>query len=891
MRPLRTILKHPSVRFAILPLFSVGMGLLSRLVILGVSGVRVPYMAFLPWMVLSTLAGGLLSASLTLGIFVFISFISPEPTTLIRTNSSTTGLILFTGIGLILILVTHWTNGLRARMRAAALAIRESDQRLRVALDAGGMGTWEWTIATGAVVWSPGLERIHGRTPGSFRGTFEDVMSDIHADDREHFVSTVKLALAKRSDYRVEYRIHTASGEERWVEARGRVVCDAQGEPQRMMGVCLDASDRKRGEQALFQRDKQMRLITDALPALISYVDRQERYLFVSRAYETWLCRSSDDIVGRTIREIAPAHGYEKIQPHLQAVLAGKIVSYSTTMTYPDGVTREVDVTYSPDLAADGTVNGFAVLVTDVSEHRRTEQALLASEQLYRALAEAVPEFVWSCAADGRVEYLNPRYVEYTGLTIDDVNEGWHDIVYPDDHGRVGLAWMTSLRTGEPFELEYRIRNRHSGEFRWFLNRTVPVRGERGEVLRWVGAATDIHDSKIARQERERLLDAERLAREEAERAGRAKDQFLAVLSHELRTPLTPVLMTVSLIEANAELPPSLRQDMASIRRSVELEARLIDDLLDLTRLARGKIRYDFQTVDLQLLVRSALSICCNDGKLEVSVDLSAEDSYVRGDPARLQQVFWNLLNNAWKFTPAGGKITVSTSSAEGRISVRVTDSGAGIEADLLPRVFDAFEQGDAIRARKFGGLGLGLAICKALVEAHGGTITAQSDGVGCGASFIVDLPSVPAPSAPDKPAGMLPSIIGPNGCRLRMLLVEDHPYTLQVMIKLLSAIGHEVDGASSVADCLRIAEMGRRYDLVISDLGLPDGTGFDLMRQLKQKYGLPGIALSGYGMEEDIERSREAGFTEHLVKPVDMQTLRDAVARVAQLSMAAKQS
>jgi CheY-like chemotaxis protein len=365
---------------------------------------------------------------------------------------------------------------------------------------------------------------------------------------------------------------------------------------------------------------------------------------------------------------------------------------------------------------------------------------------------------------------------------------------------------------------------------------------------------------------------------EEAERAGRVKDQFLAVLSHELRTPLSPVLLTISLLESHPELPPALRESVASARRNIELEARLIDDLLDLTRIARGKIKYAFQPLDLHDVIRGAIATCCTDGKLAVHTNYSAERATVRGDSARLQQIFCNLLGNAWKFTAPGGAVTIATENAGDCIRVEVTDTGAGIEPDVLPRIFDAFEQGDPVRARRFGGLGLGLAIAKALVDAHGGLISAWSDGAGCGARFRVELPIAAA-----TPADSNGSIDNPRPAadprRLRMLLVEDHPSTLAALERLLKAVGHEVHGVSCVTDALQ-ATRNSHYDLVISDLGLPDGTGYELMHQLRVRHNLRGIALSGFGMEEDITRSREAGFADHLVKPIDLQKLQAAIER-----------
>ena len=374
-----------------------------------------------------------------------------------------------------------------------------------------------------------------------------------------------------------------------------------------------------------------------------------------------------------------------------------------------------------------------------------------------------------------------------------------------------------------------------------------------------------------------------RRAKEAAEEASAAKDQFLAVLSHELRTPLAPVLLTVSLMEHDAELPERFREDVQTIRRNVDMEARLIDDLLDLTRITRGLLQLDLQTCDVHLLIRAAQDICCRDAGAPLTLELAATHRFVRADPARLQQVFWNLLNNARKFTPVDGSIVVRTNDAPGgHIRIAVEDSGVGIAPDLLPRVFNAFEQGST---RRFGGLGLGLAICKALAEVHGGTITAHSAGVGKGAQFIVELPVVAAELAarhvpPDDHAT-------PPG--LRIMLVEDHGPTARAMRKLLTSLGHRVSSAASLADA-RQALHGGTFDLLISDLGLPDGSGHDLMREVSRRGQVPvGIALSGYGMDEDLKRSAQAGFSAHLTKPVDLARLQSTIARVTAMSPAGR--
>ncbi len=354
-----------------------------------------------------------------------------------------------------------------------------------------------------------------------------------------------------------------------------------------------------------------------------------------------------------------------------------------------------------------------------------------------------------------------------------------------------------------------------------------------------------------------------------AEAANNAKDRFLAVLSHELRTPLAPVLATATLLLADPHLSPDLRESLEIIRRNVELEARLIDDLLDLTRVAKGKMPLTFSNVDAHVSIQHTIEICRSDihrKRLELVTELFAERHFVQADSARLQQVFWNLVKNAVKFTPEAGRITIRSADDQERIRIDVSDTGMGIEPENLESIFNAFEQtGDTV-TRHFGGLGLGLAISKALAEGQGGKLAAHSDGKGKGATFTIHLPSVPE----TKPsARQTPPPARDRSQRLRILLVEDHRDTAVVMSRLLRGLGHEVMTAPSVATSLQIA--GEHVlDLVISDLGLPDGSGLDLMKQLRERHSLPVIAVSGYGMEDDLRQTQEAGFIAHLTKPVN---------------------
>jgi signal transduction histidine kinase/HAMP domain-containing protein len=358
---------------------------------------------------------------------------------------------------------------------------------------------------------------------------------------------------------------------------------------------------------------------------------------------------------------------------------------------------------------------------------------------------------------------------------------------------------------------------------------------------------------------------------QEKARSNLAKDQFLAMLSHELRTPLTPVIASAVELEGEEALPENIQESLHMIRRNVELEARLIDDLLDLTRISKGKVQLNFEVVDAHTLLQNALEIYQSEidrKNLSLRLDLAAQKVHLRADPARLQQIFWNLINNAVKFTPNGGQISISTrNDSEDQLHVQIADTGLGIENETLPKIFDAFEQGTRTR---LGGLGLGLAISKTLVEAHKGSITAQSEGRNKGTQFNLTFPTTAKPDAKAVPA--VPRLTAQRQS-MRILLVEDHEDTNRSLTRLLRRRGYQVQSAASVQEALDLSAK-EEFDVLISDLGLPDGSGIDLMQQLNSTRPLFGIALTGFGMEEDVRKSREAGFKHHLVKPIDLTKL-----------------
>lgn len=391
--------------------------------------------------------------------------------------------------------------------------------------------------------------------------------------------------------------------------------------------------------------------------------------------------------------------------------------------------------------------------------------------------------------------------------------------------------------------------------------------------------------AKVVRDltEQTRTEDLER-AKEAADQANRMKDHFLAVLSHELRTPLAPVIPTLAMLHEDPRLAPELREPVELIRRNVELEARLIDDLLDVTRIARGKVELGRRPVRLEGILTAAVEVCQPDieaRQLHFGVDAPDGPYVVDADPARLQQVFWNLLRNAIKFTPQGGCVGIRCHRESAKeVLVEVKDSGVGIAPEALVRIFDPFEQAERSITRRFGGLGLGLAITKAMVEMHGGTIQAHSDGHNRGATFAVRLPLLATDAlARTDSQQQTPAVAASRAARpLRILLVEDHGDTAKTMMRVLKLSGHSVIHAGDVATAMKLARE-TSFDLLLSDLGLPDASGLDLLQGLRAAgFNLPAIALSGYGQEQDLRQSREAGFARHLVKPVDLMALEAAI-------------
>ena len=364
------------------------------------------------------------------------------------------------------------------------------------------------------------------------------------------------------------------------------------------------------------------------------------------------------------------------------------------------------------------------------------------------------------------------------------------------------------------------------------------------------------------------------------ESANRTKDNFLAMLSHELRTPLTPVVLALETLQARWP-DEEANSALEMIRRNVDVESHLIDDLLDITRISKGKLELSMKTLDAHAEVNQAVAMCRAEAeakKIQVEIDFRAANHHVAADEARFQQIIWNLLKNAIKFSREKGKVTISSrNESPDQLTISVQDHGIGIAPDVIHRIFDPFEQGERSSKQRFGGLGLGLAISKSLAQAHGASLVAKSDGPNCGATFSLTTRTVP--SAPGG-AELSETKLRVSEGAFRILLVDDHADTCAILEKLLTGHGHRVTAAHDMSSALGCAE-GERFDLVVSDVGLPDGSGMELMTHLKATSRIPGIAMSGFGTSADIERSLGAGFSEHLVKPITMERLESAIEAV----------
>lgn len=612
-------------------------------------------------------------------------------------------------------------------------------------------------------------------------------------------------------------------------------------------------------------------IIESAMDAVIT-IDEDQRVVLFNRAAERMFRCPAAEALGRPLDRFVPRGARAA---HREQVRAFAATGRTARRMGALGTIRAVRST-GEEFPVEAAISSLeteggrllTVVLRDVSERVAAEEALRRSERRFRAMADAIPQIVFTAGPDGAAEYLNRVWGEYTGLeAAEGLRDGWRSVpVHPDDVARAAEAWRRAVQGAEPFEAEFRIRRASDGAWRWHLARAQPLLEAGGGVERWFGTCTDVHDGR----------EAIAALRE----ADRRKDEFLAMLGHEIRNPLAAIANALQVLEHGAEPDAMARRHREVIGRQAWHLSRLVDDLLDLSRIRSGKIALRLERLDL----REAVGRACEshrpaaEGRRQsLTVALPGEPLPVDGDGARLEQVVGNLVQNAVKYTPPGGRIHVTAEAVDGRAVVWVRDDGQGIEPESLAGIFDLFVQEERTAGQpRAGGMGLGLPLVRRLVEMHGGEVSARSAGRDRGSEFSVWLPlreGLPSPrEAPGEEAPAEPR---------RVLVVEDNPDSRATLQDLLSLEGHEVEAAE---DGLQGVERALAWspDIALVDIDLPVLDGYEVARRLRRDprgRHVRLVALTGYGLAGHREKARDAGFDAFLVKPVDLAELRRHIA------------
>lgn len=806
--------------------------------------------------------------------------------------------------------------------KQAETRLHESEERLRLALEAGRMGTWEWHIPTGNVIWSPTLEAIHGLAPGSFPGTFEAYQHDIHPDDLPRVVESIRQNVEEGREHHLVYRIVWPDGSVHWLEARGRLLRDASGQPVRLVGVCSDVSERKSLEQQLQRQLDDVAnaeaftsaIIQSAIDGIIT-IDQQGDVVEFNPAAERIFGYRREEVLGREMAELI-------IPPHLRDGHREGLARYLGTgegpvlgqhLEFPalrrDGTSFPVELAITR-VSQVGPPR-FAGYVRDITERKRMEQSLQFLAEASKSLASlidykstlqrvahlAVPAFADWCAvdmlaADGTLQRLAVAHIDPTKVQL---AEELYERYPPHPQEPRGVRKV--LRSGES-ELEGHITDemlemaaRDDEHLRIMRELTlcsymcVPLRTND----KTLGAMTFVAAESGRRYEPQDLSMAEDLAHraaiavenarlyQEVRDAGRRKDEFLAMLAHELRNPLAPLRSGLDLLAMDDR---SDRETIELMQQQIEHVVRLVDDLLDVSRIMRGKIELRREPVELSALVNrvaAAVGPMMEDNAQQLVVSLPEQPVWLNADPVRLVQVVENLLNNAAKYSDVGSRVDLSAELQNGQVAISVRDTGIGIEPELLPRVFDLFTQSSRSLDRAQGGLGIGLTLVHRLVQMHGGTIAAASNGPGQGSTFTVRLPVVTSTFQVPQAAK-----VQPTTRRRRILAVDDNVGAARLLSMLLMKLGdHDVETAHDGPAALEKIK-ALHPELVLLDIGLPGMDGYQVAREVRQDRCFDDVllvALTGYGQEEDRQRSKEAGFDEHLVKPPSVDQMQEVLA------------
>jgi PAS domain S-box-containing protein len=715
------------------------------------------------------------------------------------------------------------------------------------------------TDAKGRIThFNPACVEFSGRTPELGSDHWCVTWKLYYPDGRPmpHDACPMAIALKERRIVRgAEAIAERPDGSRIWFEPYPTPLFDESGNLVGGINMLVDITARKQAEEATARLAEIVKSSDDAiiskdLDGIIRSWNRGAQHLY---GY------SANEIVGKPVTTLIPDDHLDDEPAILARLRRGeRIDHYETVRRRKDGSLVDISLTVSPVRDSTGRIIGAAKIARDITERKRTEEALRDSEERFRMLADNMAQLAWTCDKLGNVTWYNRRWLEYTGHSFEEMRDwGWTKCHHPDHVDRVVASVTHSRETGEIWEDTFPLRGK-DGKYRWFLSRAIPIRDTKGNIIRWFGTNTDV---------------TEQLAAEESLReADRRKNEFLAMLAHELRNPLAPIRNAVQILQL-AGGDETIQSVSDTMERQVNQLVRMVDDLLDVNRISKGKIELRTSRVELAAVVHHAVEAVrpnCENRGHDLSITLPEQPVYLDADLARLAQVIANLLNNACKFTNNGGRISLTAEPQGDQVVIRVTDNGIGIAPDQLPRIFDMFTQVDTSLERSVSGLGIGLTLVKNLVEMHGGTVEARSNGLGQGSEFVVRLPlgvAVPEASRPAPTDGKPAAIVS-----RRILVVDDNRDSAKTMAVLLKLSGHEAHTAFDGLEAVAAAEALRPH-VILLDIGLPKLNGYETAITIRdQPWGkdMLLIAVTGWGQDDDRQKAKDAGFDAHLVKPVD---------------------
>ncbi|ARV58591.1 histidine kinase [Nostocales cyanobacterium HT-58-2] len=823
--------------------------------------------------------------------------------------------------------------------------LRESKARLQLALKVGRMGTWDWDMLMDTVTWSDGQFTIMGLQPNECQPSYEIWLKSVHPDDLAQTEQALQQAMLKRMEYYNEYRTLWADGSIHWTEARGKFTYNLQGQPTRMIGVLIDITERKQAEQEreqLLERERiahaqveaaqrQLATIFETSPMGIGLLDSQQRFIAINEALAEINGLTREQHLGHSIPELFGQSDPKLVEVFHDIYTTGNpFISPNFAVNVPGRSDRRpgyYNVYYLPTTNQNGQVESVLVYVVDVTVRCRLEQAqhflakagrVLASSLDYQTTLTNIARLVVPQLADWCTVHIVDETLTTRRLAVTHVNPekvAWADELeqrYPhDSNAPRGVAQV--IRTGQSEIYQdisdaLLVESARDADHLQLLREVgfssvmiVPLRvqdrtlGAISFIAAESGRRYDQADLALAEElgrraalavENAQLYQLAQRDRAKAEAANRVKDEFLAVLSHELRSPLNPILGWTKILRSKRLDSTKAEQALETIERNAKLQAQLIEDLLDVSRILQGKMKLNVAPVNLAATIEAALEtvrLAAETKNIQIQTIFNSVCGTVLGDANRLQQVVWNLLSNAVKFTSSGGRVEVRLEQVGTYAQLQVKDTGIGISPEFLPHVFEYFRQEDGTMTRKFGGLGLGLAIVRHLTELHGGTVQANSLGQNLGATFTVLLPLNIVEqklSSDDSHSEGVTHLTG-----IQILVVDDDADMRELAEFILTQSGAQVTTAASAAQALAILNQFIP-DLLLCDIGMPEMDGYSLIRQIRkslpQQGGtVPAIALTAYAGEINQQQALAAGFQMHISKPVEPEKLVQAIVQL----------